>query len=126
MSDPRTLACLVLLLACPGAALAAADDGVDIPDPLRPPGQLAAHAAPADAAALAPLRLWGTRIGPDGSFALIDGTTVRTGDRLGDAVVIRIEAAAVSLRGDDGSERILRFETPGMIKRPRGHNGTQP
>jgi hypothetical protein len=125
VSDPRTLACLVLLLACPGAALAAAD-GADIPDPLRPPSQLAAHAAPADAAALAPVRLWGTRIGPDGSFALIDGATVRAGDRLGDAVVIRIEAAAVTLRSDDGSERILRFETPGMIKRPRGHNGTQP
>jgi len=119
------LACLALLFACPGAALAA-DVAADIPDPLRPPSQLAAHPAPAGPAALAPVRLRGTRIGPDGSFALIDGTTVRTGDRLGDAVVIRIEAAAVTLRGDDGSERILGFETPGMIKRPRGHNGTHP
>ena len=42
MSELRTLACLVLLFACTGAALAAAD-GADIPDPLRPPSQLASN-----------------------------------------------------------------------------------
>lgn len=121
MSDLHLLVRLAVAFACSGAATAA-----DIPDPLRPPGQFAT-ALTADGTTLAAAaRLQATRVGSGDGFAVIDGTTVRRGDRIGDAVVVRIEAASVTLRGDDNTERVLRFDAPGMSKRPAGRNGTQP
>ena len=125
MSDLHMLARLALLFACSGAATAASGAS-GIPDPLAPPGQIAAPSAADDAAPLAAARLQATRVGPDDGFAVIDGTTVRRGERVGDAVVVRIEAASVTLHGDDNTERVLRFDAPGMSKRPAGRNGTQP
>lgn len=113
---PRIAALLCLAgIALPTAASA------DIPDPLRPP----APAAIAVQETPASQRLQATRIGADGRYAVIDGNTVRRGERVGDAVVVRIDAAAVTLK-DDQTERVLRFDAPGVSKRPAGSTGGQP
>ncbi len=114
----RHLLCGFAALFAGGAALAAG-----IPDPLRPP----VHGAPQQSAASAPaaLQLQATRVGHDDRYAVIDGATVRRGERIGDAVVVRIEAASVTLRDEENGERVLRFDAPGISKRPAGSNGKQ-
>ncbi len=117
---------IAALLCLAGTALPAAASA-DIPDPLRPPSPaapaaVAVHAAPPPAA---PQRLQATRIGADDRYAVIDGNTVRRGERIGDAVVVRIDAAAVTLK-DDQAERVLRFDAAGVSKRPAASKGRQP
>lgn len=114
----------ITVLLCLAGAVLPTTASADIPDPLRPPAP-AAIAVPAAAASAAPQRLQATRIGADGRYAVIDGNTVRRGERVGDAVVVRIDAAAVTLK-DDQAERVLRFDAPGVSKRPAGSNGSQP
>lgn len=114
----------IAALICLAGAVLSTAASADIPDPLRPPAP-AAIAVPDAAAPATPQRLQATRIGADGRYAVIDGNTVRRGERIGDAVVVHIDAAAVTLK-DDEAERVLRFDAPGVSKRPAGSNESQP
>ncbi|THF63584.1 hypothetical protein E6C76_13380 [Pseudothauera nasutitermitis] len=107
-----------LLAACAFGAQAAPE----VSDPLRPPA-LARQAEPAAAPAAAALRLQATRIGRDDRYAVIDGITVRRGERIGDLTVVRIDAAEVTVRDDQDVDRVLRFDAPGLNKRPVGRTG---
>lgn len=121
----RRLRLRATFLLCTAAALPARA-GTELPDPLRPPALSAPHAPQPASAPVAPaLRLQATRVGADGRYAIIDGRPVRRGERIGDAVVVRIDAAAVTLR-DDQAERVLRFDAPGLSKRPADGHGQQP
>ena len=102
---------LSLLAAMPARAQAA------LVDPTRPAGFVRAVPTPAvrgvgavDAAtAPAPVRptLQSLQVSPHGgSSALVDGRVVRVGDRLGETVVVTIDAQGISLRGPRYEQRI--------------------
>ena len=98
-----------LLLALAQTALAQ-----ELADPTRPPpgfGQ-AETGVPAEA----PLLLNALYLVGKAPYAIVDGMTVRAGDRLGDYRVTRIDEHGVWLRGPAGP-RQLRL-TPGIDKKP--------
>lgn len=103
---PRTLALLVALLAQPAWA--------GLADPTRPPAGLGREAvgetAP-PALVVSTVFLMGKR-----PYAIVDGMTVRVGDRLGDARVTRIDEQGVWLAEGTG-KRLLKL-LPDIDKRP--------
>lgn len=114
MAQRLTSASLALgvLLAASSASQAALAQTLG--DPMRPP---AATGAPAieprgDAAA----RLQSVLIARNRSVAVIDGRSVRLGERIGDATVVAISPSAVTLQR--GSERQTLKLYPGTEKKP--------
>ena len=108
---------LPLMLALPAFAQKLAD-------PTRPPAILAApdSEATAEAVAVGP-RLQSILIGraPDGRrLAVIDGATVRTGAKVGDAVLERINDNTVILRRGKNLETLTLFPKPAEAADPTG------
>ncbi|MEK8049201.1 hypothetical protein AACH10_03015 [Ideonella sp. DXS22W] len=115
------LAAATAAVAAVGAAVVAAPPLTALPDPTRPPAALAtttvpgpiasgrvsgaAPAQPAAEAARAPAlpRLQAVQLRQGNETALIDDRMVRVGDKVGDRVVVAIDAEGVLLRGAAGS-----------------------
>ena len=106
MCRTTTLAALLI------AILAAAPAG-SLEDPTRPPSSLAP--APTDAAPPA-LELTAILARGEQRVAVIDGRTLREGDRLGADTVVRIEPTRVELRGPDGLRELTLYGPP--VKTP--------
>jgi hypothetical protein len=99
-----------LLLALPAAAPA---DELPITDPTIPPGQ---SAIARDPVAGVPLTLQSTRVSGSSKSAVINGTIVTTGSRVGGASVLSIEPGRVVLQR--GKELVtLRMPAP-QVRRP--------
>jgi MSHA biogenesis protein MshK len=93
------LAC-ILAAAMPGYAVE------NLPDPTRPP---AAFALPAtNAAAVSGPVLQSILISSSRRHAIIDGRTVRVGDKVGGAEVVEITAGQVTLQ-EGGVKRVLQL-----------------
>ncbi len=103
---------IVLLVAALTGSPAFAQEGA-LPDPTRPPasvlspvsptGQLAVPGVPQVQSILVSLRPGGRRI------AVIDGKTLRQGDRVGNAVVETIEPTYVVLRKGSQKQTLKLF-----------------
>lgn len=102
--------CALLLAGLWGAGASRADA---LPDPTRPPALLL---APAQGAAPAGPVLQSVIISGRDRRALINGRMVRPGDKVGDAVVVRIREGAVVLRSGRALQTVKLF--PGVEKRP--------
>ncbi len=89
--------------------------GEVLPDPTRPP---AGALAPGGAEAAGPPRpvLQSVIISGRNRSALINGRMVRAGDKVGDAVLVRIGESAVVLRSGKTLQTVKLF--PGVEKRP--------
>lgn len=98
-------------------ALVLAPQTVNAGDPTRPPGKRMVAPSTSAAAAKAP-RLTSIVISPARRHAVIDGTVVRVGDRVGSARVVDIELQGVHLQGS-GDEFTLRL-TRKRVKRAPG------
>ena len=83
-------------------------------DPTRPPPGFGLP--PGQAPAEAPLVVGGIFLMGTKPYALVDGMTVRVGDRLGEARVTRIDHQGVWLQGGAG-KRLLKL-APEVEKRP--------
>ena len=108
---------LLLVVGLSLLAAAPAHAGSALADPTRPAGFTQTVPTPAvrgvgavDAAAVpAPVRptLQSLQVSVGGgSSALVDGRVVRVGDRLGETVVVTIDAQGISLRGPRYEQRI--------------------
>lgn len=111
---------LPLLLALPASAQKLAD-------PTRPPAMMAAPESEvaAESAVAAGPRLQSILIGraPGGRrLAVIDGATVRTGAKVGDAVLERINDNTVVLRRGKHLETLTLFPKPAEAADPTGKN----
>lgn len=108
---PRLLLAGMALLACGAAARAQ-----DVADPTRPPALLSAPAAnrgqPGSAAGEPQLQSILVSLRPGGRrVAVIDGKTLRQGERIGGAVVERIGATEVVLRKGN-QKQVLKLFRP--------------
>jgi MSHA biogenesis protein MshK len=106
---PRIFALLVAV-----AALLAQPAWAGLADPTRPPaglGQDATSETTPPALVVSTVFLMGKR-----PYAIVDGMTVRVGDRLGDARVTRIDEQGVWL-AESGGKRLLKL-LPEIDKRP--------
>ncbi len=115
----RVFACASLLAGALGSAAAVR---AQIPDPTRPPSELSAPAAgavtPKAAAGVPQVQSILVSLRPGGRrLAIIDGKTVREGDRLGNAVVATIRSTEVILRRGS-TMQVLKLFGP----MPRGTN----
>jgi MSHA biogenesis protein MshK len=90
-----------------GAALAQ-----PLADPTRPPTHGAVQALQGDAPRT---RLQSVLISPGRSVAIIDGRAVRPGERIGDATVLSIEPAEVTLQRGAATERLTLL--PSMVEK---------
>lgn len=104
-------AALLLLSTLPLAAWAQV-----LPDPTRPPieigdgtGWSAQQAAPASAKGLLSVI-----ISPERCAAIIDGKTIRLGEKYGDATLVEISARGVVLQGEHGRRSMELFPGVGM------------
>jgi MSHA biogenesis protein MshK len=88
-------------------------------DPTRPPA-LNTGGAAEDKAGPAHV-LQSVLIAPGRSVAVIDGTTVKVGSRVGDAKVVRIEETGVTLAQNGKTEVLMLF--PDAKKSGPRHNG---
>ncbi len=108
---------LPLMLALPASAQKLAD-------PTRPPAQMAAPESEAAAeGVVAGPRLQSILIGraPGGRrLAVIDGATLRTGGKVGDAVLERINDNSVVLRRGKNLETLTLFPKPAEAADPTG------
>jgi len=96
-----TLAAALMLAA--GAALAQV-----VNDPMRPPsGYLERDAAP-DAASGRPFVLQSVKISRSERIAIVSGETVRQGDKLGSATVVKIADGEIVLKDGD-TEQVLKL-----------------
>lgn len=108
----RLLTRAICLLGCGVVVAATAQD--TLRDPTRPPASLGATHTSATAATSAPV-LQSVLISPARKVAVINGETVQTGDRLGDARVTKIIEGEVVLVRDGQSQTLKLF--PGIEKR---------
>lgn len=92
MCDGRKVGWLLLALFLPLGAVAA---GAELRDPLRPP--VTVSASPASSFNAAAWRLSSTLVAEGRRVAIINGRTVRVGDRVGGARVLAIDAGRVRL-----------------------------
>lgn len=110
---PQVTALLGLLALASGVALVscgerAADGGhavssePPIADPTRPPGAALTAAVTGEQVDVA-LVLQSVIVSPERRVAVINGRSVRTGDRVGDAEVMEISRSRVRLEGPKGS-----------------------
>lgn len=100
----------LLLVAAPALA--------DMTDPTRPPPGFSTQGSVQ--VAEPPLLVTSVFLMGERPYALVDGMTVRVGDRLGDGRVNRIEEQGVWLKTRAG-KRLLRL-VPGIDKKP-AHQG---
>lgn len=103
---------LSLLLAASCASLAA--HAQRLGDPMRPPAATAADAGETRGEAAA--RLQSVLISRGRKVAVIDGRSVRLGERVGDATVVAISPSEVTLQR--GAERQTLKLLPGIEKKP--------
>lgn len=144
MRLPHTIGLLLLALAgaVTGLGVVAAPPALNLPDPTRPPAAVAAAAAvpgpsasgrvtgtapstpstEAGRSAALP-RLQSVQLRGGADSALIDDRMVRVGDKVGERIVVAIDAEGVLLRGSgagsSGGERRLRL-LGGDEKQPPG------
>ena len=78
----------------------------ELPDPTRPPAELA---APADKAAIQPAGLQSIIISETRRAAIIDGKTVELGGKYGDTKLIEVNEGNVVLRGAQGRQVMTLF-----------------
>lgn len=103
---------LILLVA--SSLLAASALAQQFADPTRPPTRGAA--APRQSVA-APSRLQSVLISPSRSVAIIDGRSVRLGERVGDAILVSVEPSQVTLQR--GAERQRLTLLPPAVEKMR-------
>jgi MSHA biogenesis protein MshK len=85
--------------------------GAELPDPTRPPGVV--PAGPAPTAEPGGMVLRSLLVAPERRLAVIDGTQVREGDRVGGARVLEISLEGVEL--ERAGERLhLRLTAPAL------------
>lgn len=92
-----------------------------IPDPFTPPASLS-RALPERDDQPAPeisLTLQATHVSRHARYAVINGKRLETGDYIGDAELVSIDPASVSLRNAGGAF-LLRFSDQGPLKQPVG------
>lgn len=108
-----SLALSLLLVASASRAAAAEPGGQALGDPMRPPETSASpsNEARGDASA----RLQSVLISRSRSVAVIDGRSVRLGERIGDATVTAISPSQVTLQR--GAERQTLKLYPGTEKK---------
>ena len=106
----NALVVLALSLAAPLAAVAA-----DLPDPTRP-AQAAIVVSPAPEPGAVGYSVSAIKIGDGMRLAIVNGGTVRVGDRLGAARVAGIETDGVVLETDERELKIPLFGAP--VKKP--------
>jgi len=94
----------------------------DMADPTRPPPGLGARPA-GDALATPALEVSSVFLMGRHPYALVDGMTVRPGDRLGESRVSRIDEQGVWLRTPAGP-RLLRL-VPDVQKQPAARGKTR-
>ena len=87
----------------PGATLAEA-----LPDPTKPPAEVAAPAAAASSAS----GLQSVLIAPRRRAAIINGQTVELGEKYGEARLVEVSERGVVLRGPQGRQVLTLF--PGV------------
>jgi MSHA biogenesis protein MshK len=100
----------------------------DLPDPTRPSGSLGqapggAGKLPGAAEDAAALQLQSVIVSPERKVAIINGKTVRLGEKIGDAVVAKITEGEVVLRTGKDLQTLKLF--PGLEKR-QDRNGQVP
>ena len=101
--------------------LAAAPALAGMTDPTRPPPGFSAQGM--NPVAEPPLLVTSVFLMGTRPYALVDGITVRVGDRLGDGRVNRIEEQGVWLKTRAG-KRLLRL-VPGIDKKPANQGKTR-
>lgn len=110
------------------AMLAAPLHAERLPDPTEPPASLDLKAAAQTVARAEPVlqavQRDGTRF-----YALVDGRSVRVGDRVGDATVVQITANEVILREGSASKRLKLLpdsSVHAIVKTPAANAKSQP
>jgi MSHA biogenesis protein MshK len=84
-------------------------------DPTRPPVGFGAGATETESDTGGGIRLQSVMISPTHSAAIINGVTVRLGEKYGDAVLVRVAESEVVLRSG-GAQQVLKIH-PGVEKR---------
>ncbi len=84
-------------------------------DPTRPPAGFGIGAADPERDTGGGIRLQSVMISPTQSAAIINGVTVRLGEKYGDAVLVRVAESEVVLRRG-GAQQVLKIH-PGVEKR---------
>lgn len=104
-------AALLLLCTLPVAAW-----GQVLPDPTRPPVEIGAGPASSvqHAARAAAKGLLSVIISPSRCAAIIDGKTIRLGEKYGDAILVEIDARGVVLQGAQGRRSLALFPGVGV------------
>jgi hypothetical protein len=106
-----------IILGVISALVAAAESGVELPDPTRPYAYAAAVEVRQDLpAGQVQWRLNGIRIREDERSAILNGTLVRAGDTVGGARVLEINPAEVVLL-QDSQKVVVKLMLSG-IKKP--------
>lgn len=92
-----------------------------IPDPFAPPTNLTAAKPEQEGSRMAEaaLSLQATHVSQTTSHAVINGQRMRPGDLIGNAKLVSVGPASVTLSNADG-EFVLRFSGHGLVKRPAG------
>ena len=84
-------------------------------DPTRPPVGFGTGATDTEGDTGGGIRLQSVMISPTHSAAIINGVTVRLGEKYGDAVLVRVAESEVVLRSG-GAQQVLKIH-PGVEKR---------
>jgi MSHA biogenesis protein MshK len=87
-------------------------------DPTRPPGA-AAMASP-DAPQATELQLQTILLSPQRKLAVINGQTVKIGERVGDATLVTISETGVVLKRGEETQTVRLL--PGLERKPAGRN----
>ena len=83
-------------------------------DPTRPPVGFGSGATDTESEAGGGIRLQSVMIAPTQSTAIINGVSVRLGEKFGDAVLVRVAESEVVLRSG-GAQQVLKLH-PGVEK----------
>ncbi len=108
-----------------GVAPAAATVAETLPDPTRPPPEIAGPpggggGVPGQAAPPASAGLQVVIIGPRRRAAIIDGHTVEVGQKYGGATLVEVREGTAILRDAHGRQRVLSmFPTVGITRQER-------
>lgn len=86
-----------------------------VTDPTRPPAGFGTGATDTEGDTGGGIRLQSVMISPTHSAAIINGVTVRLGEKYGDAVLVRVAESEVVLRSG-GAQQVLKIH-PGVEKR---------
>ena len=104
--------------------------GRELPDPTRPPTVLGGAHIPGGtgkslgtAEDAASLQLQSVIVSPERKVAIINGQTVKLGEKVGDAIVVKISESEVVLRNGNNVQTLRLF--PGLEKRQDGNRQTK-